>query len=125
LKTKLSKLRADDCVEPAISRVYETAQIYRGPYLDAAPDLIAGFNEGYRASWDAAIGKITARVIEENPKAWCGDHGVDPALVPGVLLSSRRSTLKIPALRIAPTALQLFGVPPPAWMDGKPLFVTA
>ncbi len=62
----------------------------RGPYLGAAPDLIIGFNEGYRTSWDAAVGIVTAQVIEDNPKAWSGDHCVDPVLVPGVLFSSRK-----------------------------------
>ncbi len=117
---KLSELR------DAVSRVYETANIYRGPYLESAPDLIIGFNEGYRASWDAAIGKVTEHVIEENPKAWSGDHCVDPALVPGVLFSSRPIDSQDPGIEdLAPTALELFGVAPPAWMDGKPLFVAA
>jgi predicted AlkP superfamily phosphohydrolase/phosphomutase len=31
------------------------------------------------------VGKVTAQVIEDNPKRWSGDHSVDPALVPGVL----------------------------------------
>jgi bisphosphoglycerate-independent phosphoglycerate mutase (AlkP superfamily) len=65
-------------------------------------------------------------VIEDNPKPWCGDHCVDPALVPGVLFSSRPIVAENPGIEdLAPTALQLFGVPLPAWMDGKPLFTTA
>jgi predicted AlkP superfamily phosphohydrolase/phosphomutase len=123
LITKLSGLADDERGQVAIRQVYATDKLYRGPYLDAAPDLIIGYNEGYRTSWDAAVGKVTARVIEDNPKRWSGDHSVDPVLVPGVLFSSRSLNCEAPGIEdMAPTALDLFGVSPPAWMDGKPLF---
>src|SRR5580658_2042238 len=122
LMAKLSGLRDEEREEIAIRRVYATDQLYRGPYLEAAPDLIAGFNAGYRVSWEAAIGQVTRSVIEDNRKAWSGDHCVDPLLVPGVLFSSRPITGSDPGIEdMAPTALDLFGVEQPAWMDGKPL----
>jgi len=87
-----------------------------------APDLIAGFNAGYRISWEAAIGQATGRVIEDNRKAWSGDHCIDPPLVPGVLFCNRPIDCIDPGIEdMAPTALDLFGVDPPEWMDGKPL----
>ena len=105
--------------------MYATRKLYRGPYLDAAPDLIIGYNEGYRTSWEAAVGQVTARVMEDNPKAWSGDHAVDPVLVPGVLFSSRRIDCEDPGIEdMAPTALDLFGVEAPSWMDGKTVFHT-
>ena len=123
LIAKLAGLEDGERGQVAIRQVYATDKLYRGPYLDAAPDLIIGYNEGYRTSWDAAVGKVTAQVIEDNPKRWSGDHSVDPALVPGVLVSSRRLECDAPGIEdMAPTALDLFGVTPPAWMDGKPLF---
>jgi predicted AlkP superfamily phosphohydrolase/phosphomutase len=122
LIVRLSGLRDEERDEVAIRQVYATGDLYRGPYLDAAPDLIAGYNDGYRTSWDAAVGKVTARVIEDNAKAWSGDHCVDPVLVPGVLFSNRKVDCDDPGIEdLAPTALHLFGIEPPAWMDGKPL----
>jgi predicted AlkP superfamily phosphohydrolase/phosphomutase len=122
LIAKLSGLRDNEHLAVAIRRVYATDQLYLGPYLEAAPDLITGFNEGYRISWEAAIGQVTQRVIEDNRKAWSGDHCVDPLLVPGVLFCSRPITGSDPGIEdMAPTALDLFGVELPAWMDGKPL----
>jgi predicted AlkP superfamily phosphohydrolase/phosphomutase len=104
----------------AIVRAYESSDIYRGPYLGAAPDLIVGYADGYRASWDAATGKVAECVFEDNDKAWCGDHCVDPALVPGVLFSNRTIAAQDPGIEdMAPTALALFGVAAPAWMEGK------
>ena len=123
LISKLSGLPDAERAETAIRQVYATSKLYRGPYLDAAPDLIVGYNEGYRTSWDAAVGKVTARVIEDNAKAWSGDHCVDPLLVPGVLFCNRPIDAKDPGIEdMAPTALWLFGIKPPDWMEGAPVF---
>jgi predicted AlkP superfamily phosphohydrolase/phosphomutase len=119
---KLSGLRDEDTGAEAIVEAYESSEIYKGPYLGGAPDLIMGYADGYRASWDAAVGKVTAHVFEDNNKAWSGDHCVDPRLVPGVLFSNRKLTSEDPGLEdMAPTALHLFGIEPPAWMEGKPV----
>lgn len=112
-----------DGQQVAIRTVYATSALYKGPYLAEAPDLIAGYNEGYRTSWDAAVGMVTSEVFEDNRKAWSGDHCVDPVLVPGVLFCNRKIDSADPGLEdLAPTALALFGLQPPAWMEGKPVF---
>ena len=36
---------------------FDTAALYAGPYLENAPDLIIGYNAGYRTSWDCATGR--------------------------------------------------------------------
>ena len=126
LKTEIArKLEAlcDGAQERPIGKVYATRELYRGPYLEAAPDLIAGYNDGYRVSWDSAIGIVTPDVLEDNPKAWSGDHCVDPLLVPGVLFSNRRIDAECPGIEdMAPTALDLFGIRPPLWIEGKTVF---
>jgi predicted AlkP superfamily phosphohydrolase/phosphomutase len=120
LARRLTGLHDGDQV--AIEAVYPASEIYRGPYIDAAPDLIIGYADGYRASWDAALGKVSAHIFEDNTKAWHGDHCVDPHLVPGVLFSNRRLAGDDPGIEdLAPTALRLFGIQPPAWMEGKSL----
>jgi predicted AlkP superfamily phosphohydrolase/phosphomutase len=117
---KLSGLLDEDTGDIAIRRAYAATELYRGPYLDAAPDLIIGYADGYRTSWDAAVGKVTMRVFEDNLKAWSGDHCVDPPLVPGVLFSNRKLDADDPGIEdMAPTALRLFGIEPPKWMEGK------
>lgn len=118
LIAKLSGLLDGDHV--AIQTVYAASEIYRGPYIDAAPDMIVGYARGYRTSWDAALGKVTARVFEDNAKAWSGNHCVDPTLVPGVLFSNLKIDAEDPGIEdMAPTALSLFGVEAPLWMEGK------
>ncbi len=120
---KLKNLQDTERGATGIRTVYATNALYRGPYLAEAPDLIVGYNEGYRTSWDAAVGKVTADVFEDNCKAWSGDHSVDPELVPGVLFSNRKIEAQDPGIEdMAPTVLQLFGVARPGWMEGRPVF---
>ena len=108
----------------AVKRAYVAQHAYRGPYKDAAPDVIVGYDRGYRVSWEAAIGKTTRQIFHDNTKAWSGDHCVDPSVVPGVLFCDRPIETENPRLLdIGPTVLDLFGVEVPDYMDGKPLAV--
>ena len=118
----LLALRDEATQAPVVRRVFDAAAHYHGPYAENGPDLLAGFAEGYRVSWDGVTGKFGPAVIEPNAKAWSGDHCVDPELVPGVLFCNRRVAAEDPGIEdIAPTVLAAFGVPVPKYMDGKPL----
>ena len=120
---KLSGLEDEEAGEVGINEVFDTAELYRGPYLRNAPDFLIGYNDGYRTSWDCATGVVATPVFEDNVKAWSGDHCVDPRLVPGVLFCNREIEAESPAIvDIAPTALELFDLEPPKHMDGEPLF---
>ena len=120
LAARLSGLRDEERDRVAIRQAWPSESLYTGPYLDAAPDLIIGYADGYRASWDAAVGKVTATVFTDNLKAWSGDHCIDPHLVPGVLFCNRQILAEDPGIEdMAPTALDLFGIQPPPYMEGK------
>ena len=122
LAEKLGGLRDGPGGPKAVTRVYDKDMVYSGPYRDNAPDLVIGYGEGYRASWDGVTGVVNAIVFEDNTKAWSGDHCIDPALVPGVFFSSLKIHRNDPSIMdIAPTALELFGLQPPAHMDGRGL----
>jgi len=121
--SKLSGLVDEEKGDIGIKEVFDTARVYRGPYLENAPDLLIGYNGGYRISWDGATGMVVGPVFQDNVKSWSGDHCIDPRLVPGVLFCNRKINTPDPALvDIAPSALRLFGLEPPKHMDGKPLF---
>ena len=123
---KLRGLKDPETGETAIVEVYNSLKHYIGPYKSEAPDLMMGYNEGYRVSWEAAIGDITDKVFCDNTKAWSADHCLDPRLVPGLLLSNRRIEAEHPRIMdLGPTTLSLFGVDVPKHMDGKPLAVAA
>jgi predicted AlkP superfamily phosphohydrolase/phosphomutase len=122
---KLERLRDPDGDRQVVAEAVDMARRYRGPYLDQSPDLMIGYAEGYRVSWEAAVGKVAGAVFADNPKCWSGDHCVDPRLVPGVLFSNRPLAAEAPSIvDIAPTVLGLYGIAPPAHMEGRPLGVT-
>src|SRR5437899_3913650 len=117
----LKGLRDTGTGETAVNEAFDTAKLYSGPYLQNAPDLIIGFNAGYRTSWDGATGVVSGPVFEDNTKAWSGDHCIDPRLVPGVLFCNRKIAEEKPAIvDVAPTILKLFGLGLPTYFDGKP-----
>ena len=121
---RLAGLRDEEKGAVAINRALDANKIYRGPYKGEAPDLIVGYNNGYRVSWEAAIGQPTEHVFHDNTKAWSGDHIIDPLLMPGVLFCNRKIGSESPHITdLAPTVLDLFGVNVPEHMDGRPLVV--
>lgn len=121
---KLAELVDPASGKRALRRVYQAPKAYRGPYVEQAPDLIVGYEMGYRVSWDAAVGRTTTQIFHDNMKAWSGDHCVDPAVVPGVLFCNHAIHGENPRLLdIAPTVLGVFGVPAPEYMDGRTLTV--
>jgi predicted AlkP superfamily phosphohydrolase/phosphomutase len=124
LGAKLTGLVDDASGEIGIREAFDPVKLYAGPYLANGPDLLIGYNAGYRVSWDGATGVVAGPIFEDNVKPWSGDHCIDPRLVPGVLFCNRPVKADDPALiDIAPTALSLFGIQPPAYMDGRPFEV--
>ncbi|MGE0384305.1 MAG: alkaline phosphatase family protein [Gammaproteobacteria bacterium] len=96
--------------------------IYHGPYLGEAPDIIVGYARGYRASWDTTSGKVAQVLLEDNLDEWSGDHCMDPRAVPGTLIANRPLRRQAADLRDLPvTLLRYFGAPVPAQMRGEPV----
>jgi len=123
LVEKLSGLPDPVTGRPGILHIYDSAEIFQGPYRPGGPDLIVGYNVGYRASWDGAVGAADERVFEDNVRSWSGDHCIDPFAVPGIFFSNRKIETAHPSIMdFAPTVLALFGVPAPEHMDGISLF---
>jgi predicted AlkP superfamily phosphohydrolase/phosphomutase len=122
LKRKLGGLKDEEKKRTAINKVFDRNELPPGPYIDNCPDLIVGYNDGYRVSWDSVKGKVNNLVFEDNTKAWSGDHCIDPRIVPGVFFSTKKINTANPSIvDIAPTALRLFGLEVPSHMDGRPL----
>jgi predicted AlkP superfamily phosphohydrolase/phosphomutase len=119
---KLSGLRDPVRNEVAITEIFESAQVMKGPYLSAAPDLIVGYAPAYRASWYSVTGTVKEELFTDNTRAWSGDHCIDPRTVPGVFFCNKPvSNEKLSIMDIAPTMLDLFGLAVPAYMDGQVL----
>jgi predicted AlkP superfamily phosphohydrolase/phosphomutase len=123
VRRALTGLRDEERGTVAITEAFDAADVYNGPYRDNGPDLIVGYNAGYRISWDSATGVVCGETFSDNRKAWSGDHCFDPRLVPGVLFCSQPIEAENPGLiDIAPTVLHLFGIQAPPHMEGRVLF---
>lgn len=120
IKDKLGGLVDPESGKVGVKDVYIGRDVYTGPYTLEGPELVVGCNAGYRVSWEAATGIVTDQVFTDNTKAWSGDHCVDPSVVPATFISNRKITADdISITDIAPTILDLFGIKPPAYIDGK------
>jgi predicted AlkP superfamily phosphohydrolase/phosphomutase len=123
IKGKLEALTDPKTGERVVKEAFLTRTIHDGPYADMAPEILIGYHRGFRHSWDCATGSVTKEVFTDNTKSWSGDHCVDPRLVPGVFWCNRKIAVSDPnLLDIAPTALDLFGVDAPRYMQGRRLF---
>jgi hypothetical protein len=106
----------------AVRRARVREEVYSGELAGEAPDVLVDFAAGYRASWRTALGGAAARLMEDNTRAWAGDHIVDPELVPGVLLMNqpfRGDGARL--LDLAPTVVHALGLPPQPAFEGVTL----
>jgi predicted AlkP superfamily phosphohydrolase/phosphomutase len=103
-----------------IHKLYRSEDIYSGNQVPDGPDIMIGYNPGYRTSWQTAIGGLTKEIIFDNEKHWKADHLIDPSFVPGIFFANFKIQKENPEQKdIAPTVLSLIGADVPENMDGK------
>jgi predicted AlkP superfamily phosphohydrolase/phosphomutase len=123
LADKLGQLTDPQTGRSCVRRVAVSQQFFRGPYRFDAPDLLVGWEGGYRHSWECATGQVTEQVFSDNDRSWSGDHCVDPSIVPGVLLCNRPIATESPRLVDIPASvMRLFGQEIPGYMQGEMIF---
>jgi predicted AlkP superfamily phosphohydrolase/phosphomutase len=124
IAARLLELRDPETGDRVVQAVYKRDDIYHGPYLHNAAELQVGFADGYRVSWQTALGGTPPGIVYPNTKKWSADHGsFDVADTAGILITSRRVTRpELSIMDVAPTVLRYFGVEIPADLDGRPFF---
>jgi predicted AlkP superfamily phosphohydrolase/phosphomutase len=123
LARKLEALVDPETGRRAIRKVRATFEHFDGPYRLDAPDLLIGYDGGYRSSWECATGAVTAGVFSDNVRSWSGDHCVDPDIVPGVFFCNRRIVTERPRLIDIPVSVvELFGQKRARYMQGEMIF---
>jgi predicted AlkP superfamily phosphohydrolase/phosphomutase len=120
LAEKLGQLIDPGTGEGCVRSVAVSQQFFRGPYRFDAPDLLVGWEGGYRNSWECAVGQVTEEVFSDNTRSWSGDHCVDPSVVPGVFFCNRAISEENPRLVDVPaTVMRVFGQEIPRYMQGQ------
>jgi predicted AlkP superfamily phosphohydrolase/phosphomutase len=98
---------------------YKAEEVYSGPYLEDAPDLVFIVEEG-RYEVDVQVGSGTLFDTGAPLTGWTGTHTRDGVIIakgPGIKSDHKIQKAKISD--IAPTILHLFGISIPEDMDGR------
>lgn len=120
---KLEQITDPKTGEKVILKAFVSGDVYRGAHVADAPDIILGFNEGYRISWGSPLGRFPKEILEDNREKWSGDHMSAPEIMPGILCANRKIKPDFPALYdLTATIFSLFGVEKTGEMIGKPVF---
>jgi predicted AlkP superfamily phosphohydrolase/phosphomutase len=117
---KLEALTDPKTGERAILKAFIAKDAYHGSNLAMAPDIVLGFNRGYRISWQSPLGGFPREVFADNAQKWSGDHMSAPDVLPGIVFANRKITAEAPALYdLTASVLSVFGVDTPEEMIGK------
>ncbi|MFQ5740659.1 MAG: alkaline phosphatase family protein, partial [Acidobacteriota bacterium] len=98
LERDLLALKDPQTGQQVVTSVVQSRRDFKGDHLEDAPDIIVGYNYGYRSSWENPLGEFPREIFVDNKEAWSGDHSIDSRFVPGVLVTNQRITLPQPAL---------------------------
>jgi len=88
IRAALKQLKDPKKQQNVINHTYLNSEIYHGDENKNSPDLIIGYNRGYRASWQTILGEGNNEIFKTNTDKWSGDHCIDPVLVAGVLFTN-------------------------------------
>ncbi|MDD5557225.1 MAG: alkaline phosphatase family protein [bacterium] len=120
---RLEEVRDPENGLPVVRRAHLAEEVYSGDFAQRAPDLVVGYDWGYRTSWESALGDVTADLIKVSDEKWSGDHCGATEIVPGVLFANKRIRIEQPRLYdITPAILAEFGIERPAGMTGRSIF---
>ena len=127
IKDELELLRDPETGQSLVKQVHRREELYSGPYLEEAPDLIIEWHD-YRY-WGRGRYDQSVPTIFEPPSTWdfsdlplTGTHRPDGIFVgsgPGI--PHGQSLAGAQLIDLTPTALAFLGVPVPRSMDGRVL----
>jgi predicted AlkP superfamily phosphohydrolase/phosphomutase len=122
VKNKLLAVVDPDTGEKVFKIVYKREEVYKGPYVKNAADIVLGYNVGYRVSWESAVNFVGERVHKDSTRLWSGDHCFSNKDVQGIFFSNHKILEKNPRLLdISPSILAAFGIKKPAFIEGNAL----
>jgi predicted AlkP superfamily phosphohydrolase/phosphomutase len=124
LSEAISQMRDPTSGEKIVKRVYRKEEIYQGPYLEQAPDLVIEWQDYAcwgRGRYDSQAAVFEAEnFLEFSTTPLSGAHrreGVLFAQGPGIKPSGRIAGARL--LDMAPTILSLLNIAPSPEMDGQ------
>jgi predicted AlkP superfamily phosphohydrolase/phosphomutase len=126
LTQALLELRHPDDGQPVVGQVHRPEEVYTGPHLAEAPDLIVEtLDYTYEIITHLTPGGAVRRELDASvfpPALRSGTHrreGILIAAGPEIRRGAQPQTARI--VDLAPTILHLLGLPIPTYMDGRVL----
>lgn len=113
----LKELRDPHNGLPVMKFVGQREEVYTGPYIDLAPDIVFEVAEGYEATPEIAPQDDLFSDVSAEGRGMHERDGILIAAGPGIRQTLGRAQADI--ADVAPTVLYLFGLPVPAEMDGR------
>jgi predicted AlkP superfamily phosphohydrolase/phosphomutase len=114
LKTELTNLKDPDTGTPVVRKIFHRTDIYNGPFVDQAPDLIMLLSEGYKATTT-----LSGKNIFEPLSHLRGTHDINGVfLAKGPACKPKNHITDISIQDLSPTILHLLNVPIPDDVDG-------
>jgi predicted AlkP superfamily phosphohydrolase/phosphomutase len=110
--------------EKAVVRVWRREDLYHGPAVDQAPDMVIEWRDGAYMPNEASIGDSVFAPRYREYMSWptSGSHRIPgilmaagPAIAAGVQVQGAR------ILDLVPTWMRILGQAPPAGLEGRPL----
>lgn len=97
-------------------------ELYPGPHIGEAGDIVVAFKPPYRIDWENPVGGFSKETVIDNLRPWQADHIFSPQFVPGIFFSNFKINSSTPCvLDIAPTVFDLMHLETPSEYDGKSL----
>jgi len=136
MQAKLLEAVDEETGEKTVLESYILSEEHSGDYMEIGADMVLGFAPGYRVAWTTTGGGlrleeddygnvISGATYTDNTSPWSGGHpSVARDHVRGLFFCNRKVNLPEGGpnlLHIAPTALDVLGVPVPPEMDLAPL----
>ncbi|MCX6560980.1 MAG: alkaline phosphatase family protein [Candidatus Aminicenantes bacterium] len=120
---RLEEFKDPKTGQNVVLKAYRAKDVYQGPAAVSAPDIILGFNRGYRISFQSPLGRIPREVLEDNTAKWSGDHMGAAETLPGILLSNQPVQAESPALYdLTATIADVFEAEKPKDYIGRSIF---
>jgi predicted AlkP superfamily phosphohydrolase/phosphomutase len=121
LSEELLALR--DGSSPVVKDVVQGSEVFAGPALDRAPDLLVVLHAGYAIGSGCRLGAAPPSVLQDSTRAWIpAADGGDPADASGVVLATLPTRGDPSVVDLAPTVLGFFGIKPPPTYTGRNLW---
>ena len=121
ISTELQQLVDPTSGERLVSRVAKAEDLYAGPYLPDAPDLVVFFANPEYEAYPASTALRCERLVTATPNAIAGHRRDGLFMIRGRGIEAGTTLTGASITDVAPTVLHILGEPIPSDMDGSVL----